>query len=135
MLLLEFPRARALEPVATLKLVSPEAEALAPSAVFRLGVPLALLPAPIAVLTLLPDTVRDVILLLAGERKLMAVLKLPIPLESASTPQAVLLAPAAVALAPVCASAPVALPPQTNCACAGGALEPNAMRKHAARSA
>src|SRR5262245_54369773 len=65
----------------------------------------------------------------------MAVLKLPIPLESASTPQAVLLAPAAVALAPVCASAPVALPPQTNCACAGGALEPNAMRKHAARSA
>jgi hypothetical protein len=87
----------------------------------ELLLPLALLLSPTAVL-LLP----------------LAALALPmavefVPVAAALVPQATAPFFVAVALSPVCGSAPVALPPQTNCARAlgGSATNPNIAEKMA----
>ena len=90
--------------------------------------PLALARVPVAVLRLLSP--------LALDELPAALLKLLSPLASAKEPQAMLPPLPTTAPPPVCRSSPVALPPHTNCAAAGGAASaiPSASMLAAPRS-
>jgi hypothetical protein len=115
------PLAFATTPIAVLELPLPVAVAVLPKALLELLVPLALEPKPVAVLTLTPPAVPPLALALSP-RAVFAALFVPVLEALALVPQATFLtSPDAVAPAPVCGSAPVVLPPHTNCACAEGA--------------